>query len=47
VLQEFLETVADGTATVPVGTVYRLDDILQAHHDIEARTVGGKGVVVL
>jgi NADPH2:quinone reductase len=47
VLQEFLDAVADGTATVPVGTVYRLDDIVQAHHDMEAGTVGGKGVVVL
>jgi NADPH:quinone reductase-like Zn-dependent oxidoreductase len=47
VLQEFLDAVADGTATVPVGTVYRLDDIVQAHHDMEAGIVGGKGVVVL
>jgi len=47
VLQEFLDAVADGTATVPIGTVYGLDDVVQAHHDMEAGTVGGKGVVVV
>jgi len=46
-LQEFLDAVADGTATVPIGTVYRLNDVVQAHHDMEAGTVGGKGVVVV
>ncbi|NYI58270.1 alcohol dehydrogenase catalytic domain-containing protein [Cellulomonas soli] len=47
VLQGFLDAVADGRARVPVGRVYRLDDIVQAHRDMEAGTVGGKGVVVL
>ena len=47
VLQEFLDAVADGRAQVPVGQVYRLDQIAQAHADMEAGTVGGKGVVVL
>jgi len=47
VLQEFLDAVADGRAQVPVGHVYRLDQIAQAHTDMEAGTVGGKGVVVL
>ena len=46
-LQEFLDAVADGRAQVPVGHVYRLDQIAQAHTDMEAGTVGGKGVVVL
>lgn len=46
-LQEFLDAVADGTAVAPVGRVYRLDEIVQAHHDMEQNLVGGKGVVVL
>jgi NADPH:quinone reductase-like Zn-dependent oxidoreductase len=47
VLQDFLDRVADGAAVVPLGRVYRLDEIVQAHRDLEAGTVGGKGVVVL
>lgn len=47
VLQEFLDGVADGRAVVPIGKVYELDDIVQAHRDMEAGTMGGKGVVVL
>ncbi|QTE28094.1 alcohol dehydrogenase catalytic domain-containing protein [Pengzhenrongella sicca] len=47
VLQDFLDDVARGRASVPVGRVYRLDEIVQAHRDMEAGVVGGKGVVVL
>ncbi|NUU17777.1 zinc-binding dehydrogenase [Cellulomonas humilata] len=47
VLQDFLDAVADGRARVPVGKVYTLDEITQAHTDMEAGTTGGKGVVVL
>lgn len=47
VLQDFLDAVASGAATIPVGQVYRLDQIVQAHHDMEAETVGGKGVVLI
>lgn len=47
VLQQFLDAVAEGRARVPLGRVYRLDDIAQAHADMEAGVVGGKGVVVL
>jgi len=46
-LQQFLDAVVDGRATVPVGRTYALDDIVQAHRDMEAGVVGGKGVVVL
>ncbi len=46
-LQGFLDAVAAGRAVVPVGRVYRLDQIVQAHHDMEANAVGGKAVVVL
>lgn len=47
VLQDFLDAVAAGKATIPIGRVYRLDEIVQAHHDMEAGTVGGKGVVLI
>lgn len=47
VLQAFLDAVAANGAVVPVGRVYRLDEIVQAHRDMEANAVGGKGVVVL
>lgn len=46
-LQGFLDAVASGRAVVPIGRVYRLDQIVQAHHDLEDNRVGGKGVVVL
>jgi NADPH2:quinone reductase len=47
VLQDYLDAVADGSAVIPVGRVYALDDIIQAHRDMEAGVIGGKGVVVL
>ncbi|GGM63023.1 zinc-binding alcohol dehydrogenase family protein [Microbacterium saperdae] len=46
-LQHYLDAVRDGRAVVPVGRTYRLEDIVHAHRDMEAGTVGGKGVVVL
>lgn len=46
-LQGFLDAVADGRAIIPLGKVYRLDEIVAAHEDMEAGRVGGKGVVVL
>lgn len=46
-LQAFLDAVAAGEAVVPVGRVYRLDEIVQAHRDMESNSVGGKGVVIL
>ncbi len=46
-LQGFLDAVAAGAAVVPLGRVYRLGEIVQAHRDLENNTVGGKGVVVL
>jgi len=45
-LQGFLDAVAAGHAVVPVGRTYRLDEIVQAHHDLEQNAVGGKGVVL-
>jgi NADPH2:quinone reductase len=46
VLQDFLDAVADGRATIPMGRVYRFDQIVQAHRDMEDGVVGGKGVVL-
>ncbi len=46
VLQRFLDDVAGGRCRVPVARTYRLDDIQQAHRDMEANAVAGKLVVV-
>jgi NADPH:quinone reductase len=45
-LQGFLDSVAAGTASVPIGRVYHLDQIVQAHADMEANRVSGKLVVL-
>ena len=45
-LQGFLDSVAAGTAVVPIGRVYRLDQIVQAHADMETNQVSGKLVVL-
>ncbi|MDH3730589.1 MAG: zinc-binding alcohol dehydrogenase family protein [Acidimicrobiia bacterium] len=45
VLQDFLDTVAAGNVSVPIHRVYGLDDIAQAHRDMEAGTATGKLVV--
>jgi NADPH2:quinone reductase len=45
VLQGFIDLVQAVQVTVPVGHVYRLDQIAQAHADMEAGTMTGKLVV--
>ena len=45
-LQGFLDAVAEGRATVPIGRTYRMDEIARAHQEMEAGVVGGKGVVL-
>jgi NADPH:quinone reductase-like Zn-dependent oxidoreductase len=45
VLQDFLDAVAAGTAAVPIGRVYRFDQIAEAHTDMEQNRVSGKLVV--
>ena len=45
-LQGFLDSLAAGTAVVPIGRVYRIDQIVQAHADMEANRVSGKLVVL-
>jgi NADPH:quinone reductase-like Zn-dependent oxidoreductase len=47
VLQGYLDAVAAGDAMVPIGREYRMDDIVQAHRDLESNVSGGKAVVVL
>jgi len=44
-LQGFLDAVAAGTAVVPIGHVYRFDEIVEAHAAMEANSVSGKLVV--
>jgi NADPH:quinone reductase-like Zn-dependent oxidoreductase len=45
-LQAFLDAVASGKARVPLGRVYRLDEIVLAHRDMENGVAGGKLVVI-
>jgi len=45
-LQGFLDSVAARTAVVPIGRIYRFDQIVQAHADMEANRVSGKLVVL-
>lgn len=40
VLQAFLDATATGEAQVPIGHVYRLDEIQEAHRAMEANTAG-------
>jgi NADPH:quinone reductase-like Zn-dependent oxidoreductase len=44
-LQRYLDDVAAGRALVPIGHVYRFDQIVQAHADMEANRASGKLVV--
>jgi len=45
VLQGFVDKVASGATTVPVYRAYTMDDIAQAHRDMEAGIAAGKLVV--
>jgi NADPH:quinone reductase len=47
VLQEFLDAVADGTATVPISRVFQFDQIVEARALMEASRASGKLVVTL
>lgn len=46
VLQEFLDDVAAERAVVPIGRVFQLHEIREAHRVMEAGTAGGKIVVL-
>jgi NADPH:quinone reductase-like Zn-dependent oxidoreductase len=45
VLQEFLDAVAAGAATMPIAKTYTMDEIATAHDDMEHDRVAGKLVV--
>jgi NADPH:quinone reductase-like Zn-dependent oxidoreductase len=47
VLQAFLDDVSAGRATMPIANVYALDEIVEAHADMEHNRVAGKLVVNL
>lgn len=47
VLQGFLDDVARGAIQVPIARTYRLDQIVQAHRDLEAGGHSGKLVVTV
>jgi len=47
VLQAFLDTVAAGTVQVPIAKVYALEEIVQAHRDMEDGIRSGKLVVTI
>jgi NADPH2:quinone reductase len=47
VLQDYLDDVAAGSSSIPLGRVYNLEDIVRAHRDMEEGHVGGKGVVLV
>ncbi|PPF78103.1 alcohol dehydrogenase catalytic domain-containing protein [Pseudoclavibacter sp. Z016] len=46
VLQDFIDAVERGDARVPIGHVYRMDEIAQAHTDMESGRYVGKLVAV-
>ena len=46
-LQHFLDDVARGAARVPVGHIYRFDEIAEAHAAMEAGSAAGKLVVTV
>jgi NADPH:quinone reductase-like Zn-dependent oxidoreductase len=45
VLQEFLDAVAAGDATMPIARIYSMDEIATAHDDMERNRYSGKLVV--
>ncbi len=46
VLQRYLDRIADGTLSLGPSHIYRLDQIREAHHAMDANTVSGKLVVL-
>lgn len=45
-LQQLVEQVEEGSLRVPVGRVFRLDDIVEAHRTMDINEAGGKIVVL-
>jgi len=46
VLQDFLDDVAAGKVSVPIGKVFSMEEVQEAHRTMEAGTAGGKIVVL-
>jgi NADPH:quinone reductase-like Zn-dependent oxidoreductase len=46
VFQGFIDEVSEGTAVVPIGEVYQIDQIVEAHTAMEDGKVAGKIVVL-
>lgn len=46
-LQELVEQVEQGDLKVPIGKVFKLDEIVEAHKLMDANTAGGKIVVTM
>ena len=46
-LQEFVDEVEQGQAKVPIGRVFPIDEIVEAHRVMEENRAHGKVVVVL
>ena len=44
-LQEFVDEVEKGRGKAPIGKVFNIDDIAEAHQTMEQNTAGGKIVV--
>lgn len=45
-LQELIEQVEKGDLKVPIGRVFKLDEIVEAHKVMDANTAGGKIVLL-
>lgn len=46
VLQGFIDAVSEGAAVVPIGAMYQIDQIVEAHAAMEEGRVAGKIVVL-
>ena len=46
-LQDLVEQVERGELQVPIGKVFKLDDIVEAHKLMEANAAGGKMVIIM
>ncbi len=44
-LQDFINVVASGGANVPIGKVFTIDEIVEAHRTMEENKAGGKIVM--
>lgn len=45
-LDELIEDIVDGTMNIPVGKVFKMDEIVEAHKCMDANEANGKIVVL-